>query len=139
MRFPLRVFAVLTFLGWLFATGHVVFSHGGQADGGAMETAFDHHDHDDEHGAPDSGDHHHHDLTLVAAGQAGKTVEVKVFAPVWIPLLEDLAAQLRTLAREEEHSRGTFDFGKSPPDTRMSGWLFVVQTALQVRGPSLAA
>ena len=136
MRFPLRVLAVLTFLGWLFATGHVVLSHGGEANGETMQTLASKHD-DHHHDAPDPAGHHHHDLTLVTAGQSTKTVEVKVLAPIWLPLLDDLAARLTALSREEEKSHGDLDSSKSPPDERAAGWLLVVQTALPVRGPSL--
>lgn len=136
MRFPLRVFAVLTFLGWLFATGHVVLWHGGEANGEAMQTLAGAHD-DHDHDAPEQDEHHHHDLTLVASGQSSKTVEVKILAPIWLPVLDDLAARLTALVCEEEKSHRNFDSSKSPPDERASGWLLVCQTALPVRGPSL--
>ena len=136
MRFPLRVFTVLTFLGWLFATGHVVFSHGGEANGVVMQALSGEHD-DHDHDAPEQDGHHHHDLTLVTSGQSAKTVEVKVLAPIWLPLLDDLAARLTALAREEEKSHRDFESSQSPPDERTTGWLLVVQTALPVRGPSL--
>ena len=127
---------MLTFLGWLFATGHVVFSHGGEANGVVMQALDGEHD-DHDHDAPEQDRHHHHDLTLVTSGQSAKTVEVKVLAPIWLPLLDDLAARLTALAREEEKSHRDFDSSKSPPDERATGWLLVVQTALPVRGPSL--
>ena len=137
MRFPFRVLALLTFLGWLFATGHVALSHGGEALGEVAHTLGGEHDGDHDHDAPLRGGHHHHDLALVSAGQSAKTVEVKILAPVWMPLLDELAVRLTAMAREAERSDCDFESSQSPPDERTSGWLLVVQTALPVRGPSL--
>lgn len=96
----------------------------------------DHHD-----DAPDhDGDHHDHDLTAFVSGQFAKTAELKVLAPVWLPLFDSPVARLAATMREAENekARGVAEVEMSPPDERSSGWLLVVQTALPVRGPSLA-
>ena len=137
MRPLLRVLALLTFLGWLFATGHVAFEHRGMVAAGGLqhEVGVEHDHHED--GPDHDGDHHDHDLTAFAAGQFAKTAELKVLAPVWVPLFDALVARLAATMREAENGRGFVEFENSPPDERLSGWLLVVQTALPVRGPSL--
>ena len=133
----LRVLALLTFLGWLFATGHVAFEHRGvvAASGLQHEAGVEQGHHDD---APEhDGDHHNHDLTAFVSGQFAKTAELKVLAPVWVPLFDALVERLAVTMREVENGRGFVEFENSPPDERLSGWLLVVQTALPVRGPSL--
>ena len=96
--------------------------------------------HDDDHhdGGPEHDGDHHHDLTAMAAGQFAKAAEHEALAPVWVPLYSALVERLTALLREAEESRGAFADWHSPPDGRASGWLLVVQTALPVRGPSLA-
>ena len=129
---------MLTFLGWLFATGHVAFEHQGIAAVGVLQQAVAEQDHHDD--APDhDGDHHDHGLTAFVSGQFAKTAELKVLAPVWVPLFDALVARLAAMIREaeSENARGVAEFEMSPPDERSSGWLLVVQTALPVRGPSL--
>ena len=137
VRLPHRIFALLTLLGWFFAAGHVFLSHGGTADGGATQArAAEHGDNDDHDGNAPEHDGHHHDLTPYAPGQSAKTLELKALAPVLVPLCDTVAARLTAQARVAQDARRTFDFGESPPDERAFGWLFVVQTARPVRGPS---
>lgn len=132
-----RVFALLTFLGWLFATGHVAFEHRGvvAASGLQHEVGVEHDDHKD---APDhDDDHHEHNLTAAVAGQFAKTAELKVLAPVWVPLADTIVERLLAMMREADNGSEVGGIEMSPPDERSSGWLLVVQTALPVRGPSL--
>jgi hypothetical protein len=137
VRFLPRIFALLTFLGWLFATGHVAFEHRGMTAAGVLqhEAGVEQDHHED---APDhDGDHHEHDLMAFAAGQFAKTTELKALAPVWVPLADTLVERLLAMAREAEDTERSAEDGPPLADERLSGWLLVVQTALPVRGPSL--
>jgi hypothetical protein len=133
-----QVLALLTLIGWLFAIGHICVPYCGAADGGVRHAAAGHHD---DHGgdAPEQDGHHHHDLRAATAAQFTKSSEQQLLAPQWVPIYDRLVAELAALLRRTDalHERSTL--GDLPPDTRMSGWLFVVQTARPVRGPSLAA
>ncbi len=91
--------------------------------------------HDD---APEHDGDHHHDLSVMAAGHFAKAAEHKALAPVWVPLYSALVERLTAMSREAEESRGAFEYQDSSRDEREAGWLHVVQTALPVRGPSLA-
>ncbi len=137
MRFSLRIFSLLTFLGWLFATGHVAAEHHGMSVAGGvhheMEGGADHHDDAPGH----DGDHHGHDLMAFAPGHFAKTAELKALAPVWVPLSGAVVERLLAMVRETEDASWSADGGPPLADERLSGWLLVVQTALPVRGPSL--
>ncbi len=117
---------------WFAASVHVALDHGG-----AMSwTHAAEHDHGDSDDHDDGDDHHHHDL---AAAQLTKTTGKEFFTLVW-----QVAQELRDLGcnlslREAVVVRHLADSSDPPPDTRMHGWLFIVRTALPVRGPSLAA
>jgi hypothetical protein len=139
-----QIFAALMLLAWLWAGAHLVLEHGGEALGVHLGEDMHHDHHDDDHHhddcpAPQDEDEHHHDLAATNAGPLVKSSEQQVFAPQWVPLFERLTAELVALLRgidlEHEHSV----IGDSPPDERAFGWLFVVQTARPVRGPSLVA
>ena len=145
MRSFRRVFALLTLLGWFFAAGHVALEHDGVADGRAHHALpggaddDDHDDHDD--GAPpQDGEHHHHhhDLSALSAGQWVKSSQQKALAPLWVPLFDVLSKRLADLLREGREPRLLRTREHAPPDERAFGWLLVSQTALRVRGPSLA-
>ncbi len=143
MRSYRRIFAFLTLLGWLFATGHVALEHDGVADGGAhhaLPGGADDDDHDDD-APPQDGEHHrhHHDLSALSAGQWVKSAEQKTLAPVWVPLFDALAVRLTAMLREGREPRLLRTYEHAPPDERAFGWLLVSQTALRVRGPSLTA
>ena len=143
MRSLHRIFALLTLLGWLFAAGHVALEHGGVADGGAhhaLPGGADDDDHDHDDGAPpqDGEHHHHHDLSALNAGRGLKSSQQKVLAPVWVPLFDVLSKPLADLLREGREPRLLRTREHAPPDERAFGWLLVSQTALRVRGPSLA-
>ena len=122
-------------LAWLSAGVHVASEHGGESFGfHADEAAHGEHHHDDDHDAPGDSDHHHHDIGVAFA----KSAEKQLLAPQWIPLLGEVIAQLSAMLRSTDAVRERTLIGDSPPDERASGWLLVCQTALQVRGPSLA-
>ena len=134
-----RVFALLTLLAWLFATGHVALRHGGVADGGVHHELMggaDNDDHDDDAPAQD-GEHHHHDLSVMNGGQWMKSAAHKTLAPVWVPLFDVLAEQLTAILREGREPRLLLSHEHAPPDERAFGWLLVCRTAHPVRGPSL--
>ena len=134
-----RVLALLTLLGWLFATGHVALRHGGVADGGAHHAMLGGADDDHDDDAPAQGDeHHHHDLSVMDGGQWMKLAEHKALAPVWVPLIDILAERLAERQQEDCEPRLLPRSEHAPPDGRAFGWLLVCQTALPVRGPSLA-
>ena len=135
-----RVFALLTLLGWLFATGHVALRHGGVADGGVHHELMggaDDDDHDDDAPAQE-GEHHHHDLSVMDGGQWMKSAEHKTLAPVWVPLFDVLVERFAEMLREGRELRLPRTREHAPPDERAFGWLLVCQTAHPVRGPSLA-
>jgi hypothetical protein len=139
VRFTIRFFALLTLLGWFFATGHIALHHGGVANPGAHHALLgggDDTDHDDDVPAQD-GEHHHHDLAALADGRWMKSAEHKVLAPVWVPTFDALADRLvdRRCVRREPRLLPTSEH--APPDERAGGWLLDYQTALPVRGPSL--
>ena len=128
-----RVITLCLLLGWLFAIGHVVTEHGAIVTAGVQVEPAGHHD-----DGPDHDGDHHHDLTVMAAGQLAKAAEHKALAPVWVPICSALVERLTAMLREAEESRGAFEYRDSSRDEREAGWLHVVQTALPVRGPSLA-
>ena len=71
-------------------------------------------------------------------GQWMKSVELKALSPVWVPLFDILAERLAETQREDREPRLLPTREHAPPDEREFGWLLVCQTALPVRGPSLA-
>ena len=138
MSFHRRLLAVLMLFGWLFAIGHVALEHAGVADGGAHH-AFSDGDDDDEHDAPShDGDHHDHDFSSLSDAQWMKSAEHKTLVAMWVPLFDALAERLADMLREDRKPRLLRTREHAPPDERASGWLLVCQTALPVRGPSLA-
>ena len=130
----LQLIAALTLLAWLGAGVHVALAHGGEGFGVEVH-GEQHHDDDD---APGESDHHHHDLGAVTSAAFAKSAEKQLLAPQWIPLLGEVIAQLAAMLHSTDAVRERTLIGDSPPDERASGWLLVCQTALQVRGPSLA-
>jgi hypothetical protein len=136
-----QLIAVFVLLAWLGASVHVALDHGGESFH-ASHACGDHdhqHDHDHHHApAQEGGGDHHHDLRVATPAQFAKLAEKQALLPQWVPLYDRLAAELAALLRGTEALHEHSMFGESPPDTRMSGWLFVVQTARPVRGPSLA-
>ena len=136
----LRIFSLLTLLGWLFAAGHVASEHAGVADGGARHAMLgceDGADHDD-HGPEHDGEHHqHHDLTALGAGPRLKSVEDRALAPVWMLPSEVLSALLADMFAERCETRLPETRDGSPPDERAFGWLLDCTTARPVRGPSV--
>ena len=134
-----RVFALLTLLGWLFATWHVVSRHGGVADGGVHHALPDSADDDDHHhdAPPQDGEHHHHDFSVMDEGQWMKSAEYNTVTPAWVPLFDMFVERFADTLREGREPRLLPKFGHAPPDERGFGWLLVCQTALPVRGPSL--
>ncbi len=100
----------------------------------AMASEADHHEDGPEH----DGDHHGHDLMAFAAGHFAKTAELKALAPVWVPLADTVVERMLAMMREAADTGWPPDDGPPLADERLSGWLLVVQTALPVRGPSLA-
>ena len=135
-----RVFALLTLLGWLFATWHVVSRHGGVADGGMHHALPDRADDDDHHhdAPPQDGEHHHHELSVMDGGQWMKSAEHRTLAPVWVPLFDVLAERFADMLRKGREPHLLRLHEHAPPDERGFGWLLVCQTAVPVRGPSLA-
>ena len=141
MRALHRILALLTLLGWLFASGHVALEHGGVADGGAhhaLPGGADDDDHDDDAPPQDGEHHHHHDFSALSAGQWMKSAEHKALMPVWVPLFDVLAERLAAMLREGREPLLLRTREHAPPDARASGWLLVCQTAHPVRGPSIA-
>ncbi len=67
-----------------------------------------------------------------------KSADQKALAPVWVPLFDGLSERVADLLREGREPRLLRTREHSPPDERAFGWLLVSQTALRVRGPSLA-
>ena len=121
-------------LAWLFAGAHVAMEHGGEELGEAMHGAH-HHDDDD---APGDGNHHHHDLGPTTAAQFTKSAGQQILAPQWVPIYDRFLAGVAALLRKMETIHEHPIVCDSPPDERASGWLLLCQTALPVRGPSLA-
>ena len=120
-------------LAWLCAGAHVTLEHGGEAFGEAVHGEH----HNDDESVPGDDNHHHHDLGAVTAAQFAKSSEQQLLAPQWVPIYDRLGAELSALLRGTDAQHEHSVVGDSPPDERASGWLFVVQTALPVRGPSL--
>ena len=125
-------------LAWLGAGAHIALEHGGEVFGAHFDAA-EHGDHHHDDAPPPGEDKHHHDLGAVTTTQFAKAAEQQLLAPQWVPIYDRLLAELAALLRGADVPHEHSVVGDSPPDSRMSGWLFVVQTALQVRGPSLAA
>lgn len=111
----------------------MALEHGGDLTGACVSCT---HCHEEEPGPAD--EHHHHDLGAVPLGKTVAAQQVTLAAPVWTPLYEQLRTQFAALFREAEAAQTPTTIGDSPPDERASGWLLVSQTALPVRGPSLA-
>ena len=128
--------AALMLLAWLCAGAHVALEHGGGGFGSHPGEAVHGGHHHDEEPAPDA-DEHHHDLGTVTASQFTKSAGQQLLAPHWVPIYARLVAELAASQRGADARHAHSVVGDSPPDTRMSGWLLVVQTALPVRGPSL--
>ena len=133
-----QLIAALMLFAWLCAGAHVTLKHGGEEFGSHIGEAEHGGHHHDEEPAPGEDDHHH-DLGAVMASQFAKAAEQQFLTPQWVPICDRLVAQLAALLREVDARHEHSVVGDSPPDTRTSGWLFVVQTARPVRGPSLAA
>ena len=131
-----QLIAALMLLAWLCAGAHVALEHGGDGFGSHPGEAVHGGHHHDEEPAPDEDDHHH-DLGAVTAAQFAKSAGQERLAPQWVPIYERLAAELAASQGGADARHKHSVVGDSPPDTRMSGWLLVVQTALPVRGPSL--
>ena len=126
-------------LAWLFAGAHIAVEHGGDGIISHLSEAFHGHHHHDEEPVPAEDGHHHHDFGTEIVSQISKSSGQQVAAAAWISLYEGLKAELAALLHESDVCAEHSVVGDSPPDTRRSGWLFVVQTARPVRGPSLAA
>jgi hypothetical protein len=139
-----QITAVVLLFAWCFATGHLWTAHAGERlfGGSGEEHAHDwdhhHHEHDDDHhedeDQPAEESHHHHHA-IGAATRTGAAQDLTIEAPLAAILLETLLdAFLRGDADEPQPA-----ISGSPPDERSSGYLFVLQTAHPVRGPSLIA
>ena len=74
----------------------------------------------------------------MSASQGMKYAGQIALAPVWVPLCDALAERLTATLREGREPRLRPACDHAPPDGRAFGWLLVCQTALPVRGPSLA-
>jgi len=147
MSFARRVTALLLMFAWCFANGHLWIQHAGEEDGHCkieMMAVEDHHhdDGDDDHhhhhddglpgefpGVPE--EHHHHELSLTARDSGTAMLKVPLPAVLFVTFF--------VAERPEEKSPPLPAITGSPPDERKSGYLFVVQTARPVRGPSLVA
>ena len=138
MKLSRQLIAALMLLAWLGAGAHVALEHGGKGCFSHISAAMHGGHHHDDAPAPGE-DEHHHDLGVMMTAQFAKAAEQQLLAPQWVPIYDRLLAELAALLRGAHVPHEHSVVGDSPPDTRMSGWLFVVQTALQVRGPSLAA
>lgn len=131
---------------WLFAMGHLWVEHGCDSWGGygagmvnpqqghghADGHHHHHHDVEDRGEDPDSPlEHHHHDVGIAVREAGGIMVGAPLVAVLIVTLFfpEVPHGELRT----EPAITG------SPPDERRSGYLFVIQTAQPVRGPSVVA
>jgi uncharacterized protein involved in copper resistance len=143
MRLARQITALWLLFVWCFATGHLWTSHAGEHPlEAAQETAHvhhaheGHHHHDDEdhHGDPETPaeSHHHHQIDAAARVVAGDAmvVHAPLVAILWMEVIQAASQCDRSI---EPHAF------ESPPDERRSGYLFVVQTAHPVRGPSLVA
>jgi hypothetical protein len=136
-------------LAWLLAGAHVALEHGGKvavahAGHGDEFDSHDAHDHGHGHHHDDDGEpvddpEHHHELGAAVPWHSAKSWGQQLVALQWIPIYNRLIAALSEVDRGIEAVHVHSVFGDSPPDTRLSGWLFVAQTALQVRGPSRTA
>jgi hypothetical protein len=131
--------AALMLLAWFVTNSHIVHEHGGDWWGCHAPAAHDgghHHNGDSDHpGEP----HHHHDLGAVLLGKILSVQKAAPASSAW-PLSGTLGfAQVTADIRLAPLPLEWTAIGDSPPDARSSGWLFAVQTARPVRGPSLAA
>ncbi len=129
-----HLIAALMLLAWVIMSGHVALEHGGAGRGMHVAAALHGGQHHDEEPAP--AEDHHHELGAVTVTQFTKAAEKQLLAPTWQPLYDQLVAELAALLRSVDGGRPVLVDLQS--DGRASGWLFVVQTALPVRGPSLA-
>jgi hypothetical protein len=138
VNFTHRHIAALMLFAWLFAGAHLALEHGGVAFCAHLEEAMhgaQHH----EHGSGAGDESHHHDFVAMTAAQFAKSAGKQLQAPQWVPIFERLVAELAASLRRADVLHERSIVGDSPPDSRKSGWLFVVQSARPVRGPSLAA
>jgi hypothetical protein len=144
MSLARRVTALLLMFAWCFANGHLWVEHAGEetVHHEAEMVAVEHHHHDEDDHQHDedvpSGDapalpeeHHHHEMSVVTRDSGAATLKAPLVAVLFVTLLLSEVA-------EGETSPSPAITG-SPPDERRSGYLFVVQTAHPVRGPSLVA
>jgi len=129
-------------LGWLFATGHVLWSHGGMTAERVLMIGQEHEDDDED--ADDvpihhHGPAHHHDLDFAGVTPAVEQI-VKVPAPnlaaldfsMW--LLPAILAPREIVAKEPR-----LGWEHAPPDRRQEGWLQICRSALPVRAPARLA
>jgi hypothetical protein len=126
--------AALMLLAWLSAGAHVALEFGGMNFGAHIGEATHepgHHDHHD-----GDGGHHHHDLGTAARTQFAKTSDERLPAPHWTPVFDRLLIEWDAMLRSAAAERPSLARTDAPPDERMTGWLFTVRTALQVRGPA---
>jgi hypothetical protein len=101
----------------------------------------DHHHHEEGDQHHDEGlpgelpalpeDHHHHELSLAARASGAAMLKAPLAAVLFVTCFQPEVA--------EEKSPPLPAITGSPPDERRFGYLFVLQTARPVRGPSLVA
>jgi hypothetical protein len=135
--------ALLLMFAWLFATGHLWVEHAGELPGnhggGIVAIEHDHGDgHDHHHHDEDRGEepvlpeaHHHHELGIAARDAGAVVVKAPLVAVLFVTFF--LPEAIGSKDAPAPAITG------SPPDERRSGYLFVVQTAHPVRGPSWVA
>lgn len=138
MRSLREFIAALVLVAWLAAGVHVTIEHGCdpfELSGDASASGANHVDLGD---GPENSDEHFHDLGAITAtlsAAPGQRLSRAEFTSV-----SHGSAGVIALIHSQANGLGpVWTNGDSPPDQRSFGWLFVVQTALQVRGPSLSA
>ncbi len=129
-----RMLSALVLGAWLLAVAHVALDHCAAIDGTSVVICTPP---QDSHSHEESGEGHHHHFGAWAT-QSAKVVSSQIQSANWIPLT-DFSARLAELLWGPGLARAPSGRWESPPDGRASGWLYLVQTALPVRGPSLAA
>jgi hypothetical protein len=140
-----QIAAFVLLIAWCFTMGHLWIAHPGERsfEVSGLEHAHDWHGHhhDDDHhdgereGEPAEGSHHHHGIE--AATRAAVSQDLTFAAPM-VALLWDGIVQALAAAADDDNELPPGITG-SPPDERCSGYLYVIQTARPVRGPSLVA
>lgn len=138
-----QLIAAVTLLVWVGIHVHFAAEHCGRAVGSLVaqvisgEQPHSPCSHScSEHRAP-CDEEHRLDFASTKGTTSSKSTVLHLQAPQWLILCDKVFARRAALVLEEPKLHEQLGSVYPQPDKRTAGWLFVVQTALSVRGPSV--